>query len=179
LKDLCLIISTMAKGKEEKLAYEYYVNQKKTAKETAMRVGVTEKTIGEWVKKNAWKKLRDAQVNSAATRLNDIREVISLLTEQRIKIQKQIGEVEATMMETGEKKDLLFDLRKSAVAVSDEISKWNKALESLDRQNRISLTVYIEVMNDIFDNLREYDPKLFAKTMDFQEQHLNTISIKY
>jgi len=164
----------MAKDQEKKLAYEYYVNQKKTAKETAQLVGVTEKTVGNWVDRWSWKQLRNAKINSKEEQLDNIREIIAILSEERIHLQRDI-----LSEEPKENHKELESLRRRAVALSDEISKWNKALENLDRQNRISLSVYIEVMNDIFENLRAYDKTLFAKTLDFQERHLNQVSLKY
>jgi hypothetical protein len=48
----------------------------------------------------------------------------------------------------------------------------------MDSENRISLGIYLEVMNDIFKNLEHFDKDVYLKTLDFQESHLSTISIK-
>lgn len=39
----------MAKDKEKQLASYYYVEKQKTAKETAVLVGITEATMNKWV----------------------------------------------------------------------------------------------------------------------------------
>ncbi|TWP23521.1 hypothetical protein ETU10_07295 [Apibacter muscae] len=166
----------MAKEAEKKRAYDYYVNQGKTAKETAGLSGVTEKTIGEWIKKGNWKGLRHTKANSKAERLTNIQQIIDSLAEDRIQVQRDIS---SELEKEEPNKTYINDLRRQAVSISDEISKWNKTLTNFDKENKISLSVYIEVMNDIFDNLKKYDPKIFASTVDFQEEHLNTISIKY
>jgi hypothetical protein len=169
----------MAKEREKKLAFEYYVNQKKTAKDTALQVGVTEKTIGEWIRKSNWKKIQEARVNSKEEQLDNIREVISILTNDRIAIQKEIDQINETILPLDEKKESIMELRKQAASVSDEISKWNKTLENIDKENRISISVYLEVMEDIFNNLKENEPSLYTQTLDFQERHLQHISTKY
>lgn len=169
----------MAKEREKKLAFEYYVNQKKTAKDTALQVGVAEKTVGDWIKKGNWKKLQQARVNSKVEQLDNIREVISILTNDRIAIQKEIDQINETILPLDQKKNSIMELRKQAASVSDEISKWNKTLENIDKENRISISIYLEVMEDIFNNLKENEPSLYTQTLNFQESHIQHISTKY
>lgn len=163
----------MAKKKEQKIAKELYVNQGLTAKAIAEKGLATEKTIGSWVNKYGWKKLRDAKQNSSGLRADRIGQVIETLTEQRLDLFGAIAQAKAQ-----KDKVLLAQLQKEAVGIDDAISKWNKALENLNKESRISLSIYLEVMEDIFKNLQAFDPGIHQKTLDFQEEHLNTISMK-
>lgn len=163
----------MAKSRERTIAKELYVNQGLTAKAISEKGLATEKTIGNWVRKFGWKKLRDAKQNSTNNRAERIAQVIETLTEQRLDLFSAISEAKKN-----KDNEALTALQKEAVGIDDGISKWNKALENLNKENKISLSVYIEVMEDIFKNLQAYDPELHLKTLDFQEEHLNTITFK-
>lgn len=163
----------MAKDKERILAKEFYVEHGLTAKAISEKGLASEKTIGNWVSKYGWKKLRDAKQNSTNNRAERIGQVIETLTEQRLNLFTAIAEAKKN-----KDTDALVNLQKEAVGIDDAISKWNKALENLSRDNRISLSIYLEVMEDIFRNLQAYDAGLHMKTLDFQEEHLNTISMK-
>ncbi|RLZ08591.1 DUF1804 family protein [Faecalibacter macacae] len=161
----------MAKDKERQIAQDYFVNQGLSAKQIAEKGLATEKTIGNWIKKGNWKKLRDAKMNSTSNRLDRINEVTDQLAEQRLQLFKEIEEAK----EKGDQK-LAMDLQRQAVQIDDSISKWNKRAENVDKENRISLSVYLEVMEDIFNHLQMHNSELFLKTIDFQEEHINTIS---
>lgn len=161
----------MAKDKERQIAQDYFVNQGLSAKQIADKGLATEKTIGKWILKYGWKKLRDAKMNSTSNRLDRINEVTDQLAEQRLQLFKEIEEAK----EKGDQK-LAMDLQRQAVQIDDSISKWNKRAENVDKENRISLSVYLEVMEDIFNHLQMHNSELFLKTIDFQEEHINTIS---
>lgn len=163
----------MAKKKEQEIAKEFYVNQGLTAKAIADKGLASEKTIGNWVNKYGWKKLRDAKQNSTGLRADRIGQVIETLTEQRLNLFTAISDAKIE-----KDNDTLAALQKEAVGIDDAISKWNKALENLNKENRISLAVYLEVMEDIFKNMQQYNPGLHQQTLDFQEEHLNSISLK-
>lgn len=62
----------MAKEIEKEAAYDFYVRNQKTAKETARLVKVTEKTVGNWIKKYKWKKRRDAFLSSTEKGLENL-----------------------------------------------------------------------------------------------------------
>ena len=47
---------------------------------------------------------------------------------------------------------------------------------NLDKENRISLGVYLDVMDDLFNALRIYDMAIYRSTLDFQEQYIQTIT---
>lgn len=163
----------MAKEKEKRIAFDYYTKQGFTAKAISEIVNVSEKTIGDWVIKGNWKSVRDAHLNSAQNRASKIKEFISELTEQQLEINIEVKQAKAT----GDLKRVI-ELRQQSASISQEVAIQTKALERMDHDNKISLGVYLEVMTDVFKNLEQYDKSIYLKTLDFQENHLSTISIK-
>jgi len=163
----------MAKDKERKLAFEYYVNQLLTAKDAAAKSGVTEKTVGDWIKKFGWKALRNAKSTSTESRIESRKELIDALQDERFEIIEQ-------MKEAREKNDeeLVQSLRKDAVRIADEVSKWEKEIREIRKDAKVTLSIYIEVMEDIFKAMEADYPDLYAQSLDFQDAHLNNISIK-
>ena len=163
----------MAKEKEKRIAFDYYTNQGFTAKAISDIINVSEKTVGNWVEKGNWKSIRDANLNSNKSRADNIKELISELTDQQLGIQQEIKDAKKV-----DDKNLVTELRKQSAAISQEVAIQTKALERIDSETKIFLSTYLEVMNDIFKNLENYDKEIYMKTLDFQENHLNTISIK-
>jgi transposase len=163
----------MAKEKEKRIAFDYYTNQGFTAKAISEIVNVSEKTIGDWVEKGNWKSVRDANMNSSQNRASKIKELISELTEQQLEINIEVKAAKAD----GDKERVIA-LRQQSASISQEVAIQTKALERMDSDNKISLGVYLEVMTDVFKNLEHYDKTIYLKTLDFQESHLSTISIK-
>lgn len=163
----------MAKEKEKRIAFDYYTNQGLTAKAISDIIDVSEKTIGNWVDKGNWKSVRDANVNSNKSRAQNIKELISELTDQQLGI---AGEIKAA--KAARDNNLVTELRKQSSAISQEVAIQTKALERMDTDNKTTLSKYLEIMNDIFQNLEAYDKDAYLKTLDFQESHLQTISLK-
>lgn len=169
---------------EQKRAYNWYVKDHKTAKEIAQKTGRTEKTIGNWVKKFGWKKQRDAMINSSNAQRDRINDILSEYAEQTLVTIKQIKETKDKLQkaknekEAKKLKDRINELLSEQSRIDDGASKWRKQLQDIDKENRISLSVYLEVMDDLFENMRIYDDKLHQKSVDFQQHHLTTISLK-
>ncbi len=163
----------MAKEKEKSVARLLYVEHQLSQKEIADKVGVQEKTISVWVNENGWKAERDARINGPLKQIENIKSVISSLTEQRLELEEQRKSAKKL-----KDKELEFDLNKQAVGIADEISKWNKALSNLDKSNKITLEVYLHVMDDIFSALQQEDRALHTLTLDFQERHIQFMSKK-
>ena len=164
----------MAKEKEQKIARLLYVEQGKTAKEISSLIGVSEQTLTKWVNKLGWRDQRNAIIANPGIREDNIMQLINELSEQRLNMSRELREAES-------KKDsaLAFDIRKQLSQIDDAVSKWNKTLQNIKKESQISLSVYLSVMEMIFDDLRMYDEKLFLKTLDFQEQHLNDASKRF
>lgn len=163
----------MAKNKEKRIAFDYYTNQGLTAKEISEIVNVSEKTIGDWVGNGNWKGVRDANFNSSSNRATKIKELISELTDQQLEIANEIKDAKSR-----KDNEMVIALRQQSSALSQEVAIQTKALERLDTDSKISLATYLEVMTDIFKNLEHHDKDVYLKTLDFQESHLQTISIK-
>jgi transposase len=162
----------MAKEKEKRIAFDYYTNNGMTAKAISDIVGVSEKTIGNWVDKGNWKAVRDANVNSSKNQALNIKELISEMTEEQLRINEEIKQAKAT----GDK-NLIAELRKQSASISQEVAIQTKALERME-DGKLSLSTYLSVMNDLFQSMEQYDKDLYHKTLDFQEAHLQTISLK-
>lgn len=160
-------------------------------KEIAARLRVQPKTVSGWVKKGNWKILRDTRINSVESQLEQTRELISLLTDERIKTQTTLTQLREKVKEYEGKEDelsekLVSDLKtkianllKESKGISDDISKHNKVLENLDKTNKISFSAYLYVMDKIFKALRQQNEKLYLMTLDFQDNHLNDVTQNY
>lgn len=171
---LCLEIKGyMAKFKERIKAKELFLLGKQQ-NEIAAALNVQEKTVGQWVKKFGWKNERNARLGSSGkNQIQNIKGIISGLAEDRIVLSNTIKKAE----EDGDK-ELIQKSQKEISKIDIAAAYWNKTLTNLDKENRISLSVYLEVMDDIFKALQKHNPKLFMKTIEFQEQHLSNISLR-
>lgn len=164
----------MAKDRERRTAQILYVDHNLTAKEVAERVGVSEKTIGDWVDKHNWKALRDAKNSSPAKRINNIKQIISTMSDEWLSVDREVKKLEAT----GGDPKVIAELRTRIKSIDDAVSKWNKTLENIEKDSNVSLSTYLYVMEDVFDSLAQYNRDLYIKLVDFQEHHINKVSIK-
>lgn len=164
----------MAKEREQKIARLLYVEQGKTAKEISLLIGVSEQTLTKWVNKLGWRDQRNALIANPGVREDNIKQLINGLTEQRLELSGQLRTAE-----TNKDSAAAFDIRKQLGQIDDAVSKWNKTLQNVKKDSQISLAVYISVMEMIFDALKMYDEKLYLKMIDFQEQHLNDVSLRF
>ena len=162
----------MAKAQERILSKELYFKFK-TQKEIARIVGVQEKTIGFWIKKYAWKKERDARFNSGKSQISQIKKLIGKLTDQRIELSRKMDD--AILKEEYTKVE---EIQQSSNRLADEVSKYNKTLTNLDKENRISLSVYLDVMETVFKGIQVFNPKIYMSLLDFQDEHVIEISEK-
>ncbi|MFY0714119.1 hypothetical protein J1D01_10610 [Seonamhaeicola sp. NFXS20] len=177
----------MAKDKERGIARIWYTEQNKTAKEIAEKLKLTEKTVGEWVKKYGWKEERNARENAVDKRIDNIKSVIDDITEDRSSARTRLNELKKDLKEAIANKDtdeaalirtMISDIKKEIVGYDDAISKWNKTLENFDKENKVSLSNYLHVMDEIFKDLQAYDQSIYMSTLDFQEQHINKVSVQ-
>jgi uncharacterized protein YjcR len=168
----------MAKLKEKEIAKKYYVDHFRAQKEIAEDLGITEKTVSKWVAEGKWKALRDAKMNSSETQTNNLKSLISELTDKALEIREAINIIEAKGKKaTEEEKVELLDLKKEATRISQEVAMYNKTLAQF-QTGKLPLGVYLEVMEDVFKELQNYDKEVFLKTLDFQRAHLQTIAQK-
>jgi hypothetical protein len=144
-------------------AYQYIVEQGMTQKETSALLKVSETTLSAWASKGGWRELRRARQSTVSNTAHNIKQIIAILSERKLTVEQQINDAIAS----GDK-DAELELRREASRLSDDISKQNKALSDSDKTNRITLGMYIDVMDDIFSNLRAYNEELYLQTIDFQ-----------
>lgn len=163
----------MAKDRERKLAESLYVDKGCTAREVALKVDVTEATVCGWVGKYGWRARREAVSIAPASRFENIRQVVSDLAEERREHKRNLDNA----LQIGDEA-AAADIRKIIARLDDGVAKWNKALESARDEAQISLSIYLEVMERIFNALRENNEKVYLQTLEFQEQHIVEVSNK-
>lgn len=163
----------MAKKKEQELAKRYFVDFFKSQKEIAEDLGVTEKTVSSWVTKYNWKALRDAKLNNSTNRAENIKKVIGELTDATLEILDQIK-----IAESNNDRPEVLRLKKETTRIAQEVGMYQKALEKMEKDFKTSLSTYMEVMEDIFQSLANYDKELYLKTVDFQRIHIQSIANK-
>lgn len=152
--------------KIRRTAYEYVVILGYDQKVVAEMLHVTEATISKWAttgKEGKWRDLREARQSCKSTDADNVKQLLRVMSQQRLEIEEQILDAQ----KAGDTKEEVR-LRKEARALSDEMSKQNKTLLNLDKENRITLGVFIDVMDEIFNSLRQFDEALWEKTIDFQ-----------
>lgn len=145
-------------------AYEFIVVQGHTQKDTAEKLGVSEVTLSNWARDGGWRDLRKSRQSTATTSTENLKKIISLLSERRLVIEEQIT---AAMIEGDN--DTQLELRKQAGALSDEISKYNKTLLTIKKDTRLTLGIFIDVMDSIFETMRQENEALWEQTIDFQQ----------
>lgn len=150
-------------------ARDLFVNKGKTQKEIAALLKVSSVTLVNWCKDGNWKSERDSRLNSASNRMENIRSIITCLSEQKLQVIADIVRAEAA----GDR-EVVFELRRRSDGIADEVSKWNKSLQGMmdGEKRRITLSVYLDVMESVFKHMQLFDPALFASTLDFQEAHV-------
>lgn len=163
----------MAKTHERRQAEFYFCEKFLNQKETAEKVGVTEKTISVWVNKYDWIKKRNQNFNQPKNRVERVKDLIAQLTDRNLKLMQEIKEAE----EGGYNEKAIY-LRKESNKLSQEVAMQSKLLQQIDKDNKITLGVYMEVMESIFSALQFHNSSLFQQTLDFQEEHLNDIANK-
>ncbi|MEA4981411.1 MAG: hypothetical protein VB066_01710 [Paludibacter sp.] len=148
-------------------AYEYVVVQGKTQKATAELLGITEQTVSEWARESGWKEQREGRQQSTRTEAENIRQIIRLNSERRLEIENEI----AKAVKLSDKK-LEAELRAEANRLSDNTAKWAKTLREMEKNNKYSLGELINMMDDLFTDMRQSDPELFEKTINFQQYYI-------
>lgn len=165
----------MPANNKRSAARELYVTQGYTAKRIAELLDVTEITLSRWVNKYGWKQQREAAALAPGERSANIDQIISLLAQDRLSLADRIKAEEG-------KKDIdlvaLKDLREQISKLDTSAAYWNKCRESAKKDERISLEVYLKVMEQIFSAMRMFSPELFLQTVAFQEQHVYEISTR-
>lgn len=155
--------------KLKKEAHDLYVRDGMMCKEISERINVSERSVSNWINENdaLWKKERQASVISSQKQGDNLKQIINILADQKLELLRMIDEAIAE----GES-DKVLELRKQAATLDNSVAQWGNQLKEVDKKNRITLTIYIDVMSRIFDAMKVYDADLYFKTLDFQENHL-------
>ena len=151
-------------------AKDLFIKGKKQ-KEIAESLHVSSVTVSNWAKEGNWKSLRNAELSKSKNRVENINSIIDYLSEMQIGLIKQIKEAES-IGDTETAKEL----REKMAGIADDASKWDKRRKDLEKDSRITLSVYLDVMDSIFSHLKNYDSKLYQETIDFQEIHAHDTS---
>lgn len=154
-------------------AHDLYVNEGLSNREISERIKVSEKSLSKWINENdaLWKEERKAAVINSRQQAGNIKEIIRMLAEDKLSILRRIDEAE----KEGDREQVM-ELRKQAASLDNSVNAWGKQMENMDKENRITLSVYLEVMDRVFDSLKTYNPHLYYESLDFQETHVYDIS---
>lgn len=161
----------MAKDKEKEVARKLFIELNRSQKDIALDLDVTEKTVGDWVKKGNWKAERTALVNNTQNRAEKFKAVLEDLADEQLMISQKIKSAEAI----GDFKEATA-LRKTATSIADQVGKFQKALEKLDKDFKISLSTKLEVIDDLFQSMQDYDKSLYVNSLDFQRYYIQSIA---
>ena len=168
----------MARSKEyykklRKEAHDLYVNDGLSNKEISERLKVSEKSVSKWINDNEglWKEERRAAVVNSKQQAGNIKEIIRMLAEDKLDILRRIDEAE----KEGDK-ELVMELRKQAASLDNSVNAWGKQMENMNKENRITPSVYLEVMDRVFDAMKTANPHLYYESLDFQEAHIYDVS---
>jgi len=165
--------SLLKKADYDKLhqtAYELVVIQGHDQKEVSKTLNLTEQTLSKWSTEGKWREQREARQQCSSTDADNTKKLLRLLSTQRLELEESIS----ISIKDGNKEEEAR-LRKQASSLSDEMSKINKTLQSLDKKN-YTLGVYIDVMDEIFSALRGHDEEIWNKTIDFQALHIRKVT---
>lgn len=159
--------------KLRKEAEKMFVAEGLGNKEIARKLGVSEKSVSAWINDNdgLWKKKRLADSISTDRRNENINEIINRLAQQKLDLLDLIDK--ALDKQDDEQ---VAELRKQASALDNSVAQWRKQREDMNKTNRLDFSIYIEVMDKIFDAMQNADPDLYFRSLDFQEQHLYEVS---
>lgn len=153
----------MAKDRERRLAEELYIKQRKTAKQIAEYLALTEKTVGVWVDKYGWKERRNALMSSMSSGLDNINRLIDNYAEKLIEMEDDI------------KAD-----PKEKFKLVDAMSKLNKTKDNFEKTHRIPYNVYVNVTETIMQEmLAKLKPVHHEPILEFFEDHINNLALKY
>ncbi len=149
----------MKRKDKENLGFVYYVEQGLNAKETAEKCGVTEKTVGMWVSKGNWKTLRAAKESAPQKLLSSLYQILSSLTEKRIKAEKDDDAV-------------------SLNRITDEIRKISKTIEMIRKDDKPSLRTHVYCVEQFIDKLLPQLEKynLRSEITDFTKEYCSTLA---
>lgn len=170
----------MAKIRERKLCERLYVHDRKTAKECAKILNVTENTVGKWVDKYNWKDKRSALVSTVENGVANLNKLINIYTERLIEIE---GKDYPKPIDEDSRKLHVVEQRADAqerIKLTDAIAKLNKTKDNFEKEHRIPYSTYIKVSEQIMSHMIEkMDGTHHEALLDFFEEHTNDIALNF
>lgn len=159
--------------KLRKEAHDLYVKEGMMCKQIAERINVSERSVSNWINENdgLWKKERQSSAITSRKQGENLKEIINILADQKLELLRMIDDA----ITEGDS-DKVLELRKQAAGLDNSVAQWGNQLKEVDKKNRITLAIYIDVMNRVFDAMKVYSADLYFQTLDFQENHLYEIT---
>lgn len=145
----------MAHKKSREVAYDSFVVQRRTQKESARLAGITPKTMSDWVTKYKWKERRDALLSSAEQGLENLTLILNLKTERLLELERD------------PKSD-----PKEKFNLSNEIIGLRKSKNEFEKKNKIPYEVFVTVSDKIMSNILIAIPEKKTQILDFFENLL-------
>jgi predicted transcriptional regulator len=162
----------MAKEKEIAQARRMYVDMGKTAKYIAEKLGLTEKTVGKWVKEYNWKNTKVSKTVNSQNRIENILAIIDSLVNERLNNMNEI----ATLNDKGETGTRIKDLRDEIARIDNSIAIQNKTLSSFRKELAINPLVFMQTLDIIINELIVKHPEFMSKANDFHEYMLKEMN---
>lgn len=160
----------LKKEEYEKIRHSFYelvVMQGYTQKRACEILNISQVTGSKWAIEDDHKGQRQARQQDYRTDIANIRQIIRLTSKRRLEIEEEIHEAQKVGDDESEMK-----LRKQTAVLGDELAKLTKTLQGIEKDQKYTLGEFINVMDDIFTALREYDLDLFNKTIPFQSYYV-------
>lgn len=163
------------KIKEQAQAKTLFIELGKSQKGIAEMLGVAEKTISRWVNEGNWESERAARQMAAQNIRQNGKLAMGNLSEILLELQTKRNE--ELKKEIPDKTEI-EELDKKILSYTHAIAQAGSQVSKIIEENKITLSVYLQVMEDVFNNLMAEDSSLHAKTLDFQERHIQFICKK-
>lgn len=138
----------ITKKEEQNYAQILYVSENLTAKEIASRVGVTQKTMGRWIKDGNWDHLRKSMLVTK-------QKMITMLYDQLEALNNDIAKRQPAIPNGKE---------------ADIISKITTSIQRLETEASIAET--IEVAKSFINYIREYDLEFAKKITEHFDSYI-------
>lgn len=152
-----------------------FIELHKTQKDIAGIIGVSEKTISRWAQDGAWENERAARQMAHNNIRQNGKMAMGNLSEILLDLQaKRTKELQQPVPD----KTVIEELDKSILSYTHAIAQAGSMVSKIIEDNKITLSIYLQVMDEIFNTMMAEEPKVHALTLDFQERHIQSVSKK-
>lgn len=148
-------MGTKKKGRD--LALELYLMDNIENEEIARIVGVSVRTLSNWINEGSWKKQRALRGTTPQELESDLIEIIADCAKKR---------KEATSAS-------------ERMQIADEVSKYNKVWDNLKKDSRLSLTAHTQVLSDFTNFCNNNYPALLAQLVKAQKEYITIKAKEY